>query len=120
MELPRLVPIEYGGHLVALISARRIHIVAPWLLGRPAGDPELRFIAYMCLCCSEILGGRLPGPYTNELGEQWAWRALVLGAGNDHVASGHEPSGASPISDQSTDADQHGEGDRPRPRGGQR
>jgi hypothetical protein len=78
MELPRLVPIEYSGELVALVSARRVHIVAPWLLECPAGDPELRFVAYMCLCCGEVLNGRLPGPYTVELGEQWARRAVAL------------------------------------------
>jgi hypothetical protein len=60
MGLPGLVPIEFRGPLVALVSARRIHIVAPWLLDRPAGDPELRFIAYMYLCCTEVLDGRLP------------------------------------------------------------
>src|SRR4051794_22041072 len=47
MELPELVPIEYRGQLVALVSIRRIHIIAPWLLARPSGDPELRFVAYM-------------------------------------------------------------------------
>ena len=31
MDLPELVPIEYRGQLVALVSARRIHFVAPWL-----------------------------------------------------------------------------------------
>jgi hypothetical protein len=49
MEIPALVPVEYRGQLVALVSARRIHIIAPWLLERPPGDPELRFVAYMCL-----------------------------------------------------------------------
>src|SRR4051794_21896222 len=78
MELPELVPIEYRGQLVALVSSRRVHIIAPWLATRPAGDPELRFVAFMALCCNEVLQGRLPGPYTNELGERWAHRALVL------------------------------------------
>jgi hypothetical protein len=26
----------------------------------------------MCVCCGEVLGGRLPGPYTDALGEEWA------------------------------------------------
>jgi hypothetical protein len=74
MKLPELVPVEYGGELVALVSVRRIHIIAPWLLARPAGDPELRFVGYMCLCCAEVLRGRLPAPYTDEFAE--AWREL--------------------------------------------
>jgi hypothetical protein len=51
-EMPgaALVPIEYRDALVALVSARRFHIVAPWLVDRPPGDPELRFVAYMCAC----------------------------------------------------------------------
>ena len=32
--------------------------------------------ALMCTCCSEVLHGRLAGPYTTELGESWAQRAL--------------------------------------------
>jgi hypothetical protein len=77
MEFPALVPIEYAGQLVALVSTRRIHIVAPWLRTRPAGDPELRFVAYMCLCCGEVLNGRLPGPFSAELAEAWARCALI-------------------------------------------
>jgi hypothetical protein len=76
VELPELVPIEYRGNLVALVSTRRVHIVARWLLTRPTGDPELRFVAYMCLCCAEVLGGRLPGPYTDALGQEWARHAI--------------------------------------------
>ncbi len=77
MEVPTLVPIEYRGELVALVSARRVHIISPWLLVRPAGDPDLRFVAFMCLCCGEVLNGRLPGPYSDELGEAWARLALI-------------------------------------------
>jgi hypothetical protein len=76
MELPELVPIEYRGQLVALVSTRRIHIIAPWLADRPTGDPELRFVAFMCLCCREVLTDNLSGPYTPSLGEEWARLAL--------------------------------------------
>lgn len=76
MELPELVPIEYEGQLVALVSMRRIHIVAPWLATRPAGDPELRLVVFMCLYCAEILHGRLPGPYASGTAETWARFAL--------------------------------------------
>jgi hypothetical protein len=81
MEFPRLVPIEYHGQLVALVSTRRIHVIAPWLLASPAGDPDLRFVAYMCICCAEVLNGRLAGPYTEELGVRWARAALRASVG---------------------------------------
>src|SRR3954447_25350222 len=91
MELPELVPIEYQGQLVALVSAQRIHIIAPWLATRPAGDPELRFVAYMCLCCGEVLRGQLPGPYTQELGELWAREAVAIADADDgsHLMNGN-------------------------------
>jgi hypothetical protein len=71
-----MVPIEYRGELVALVSARRTHIVSPRLLAAPIGDADLMFVALMCACCSEVLHGRIPGPYTDELGASWARRAL--------------------------------------------
>ena len=54
-----------------------MHIVSPRLRIAPAGDAELRFVSLMCLCCAEVLHGRLPGPYTPELGEEWARHALA-------------------------------------------
>lgn len=83
MDVPKLVPVEYRGELVALVSRERAHIISPWLLERPAGDPELRFVAFMCLCCVEVLSGRLAGPFTNELAEAWARVALI---GPDQLA----------------------------------
>jgi hypothetical protein len=77
MQLSVLVPVEYRGELVALVSRERIHIVSPWLRERPVGDPDLRFVAYMCMCCGEVLNGRLSGPFSNELAEQWARLALI-------------------------------------------
>jgi hypothetical protein len=77
MTVSSLVPVEYLGDLVALVSARRFHIVAPWLADRPAGDPDLRFVAYMCACYAEITAGRLPGPFTSAAAERWARGALV-------------------------------------------
>jgi hypothetical protein len=76
MEVPDLIPIEYRGELVALVSPRRVHIISPRLRIAPVGDAELRFVTFMCLCCAEVLDGRLPGPYTPELGEAWAQHAL--------------------------------------------
>jgi hypothetical protein len=77
MELPELVPVEYRGELVALVSRERAHIISPWLLERPAGDPDLRFVAFMCACGWEVLNGRVGGPFTSELAEQWARLALI-------------------------------------------
>jgi hypothetical protein len=90
MELPEVVPIEYQGELVALVSAERVHIISPRLATRPAGDPDLRFVAYMCLCCGEVLRGRLPGPYTQDLGELWARQALAIADTNRNGAL-HQP-----------------------------
>lgn len=73
----RMVPVEYRGELVALASAHRFHIVAPWLATRDAGDPELRFVAYMCLCYAEIAAGRLPGPFSSDMAERFSRMALI-------------------------------------------
>jgi hypothetical protein len=83
MEVPGLVPIEYRGELVALVSSRRVHIISPRLRIAPVGDAELRFVTFMCLCCAEVLDGRLPGPYTPELGEAWARHALSAECGGE-------------------------------------
>jgi len=73
----QLQPIEYRGQLVALAGPERFHIVAPWLRGRPPADPELRFVAYMCLCRREAeahgLTARLPG----EVLEAWTRSTLI-------------------------------------------
>ncbi len=77
MELPELEPVEYRGELVALVSRERVHIISPWLARLPASDPDLRFVAFMCLCCGEVLNGRLAGPFTSEFAERWARLALI-------------------------------------------
>jgi hypothetical protein len=88
MDRPVLVPIEYRGELVALVSPQRVYIVSSRLRVRAVGDPELRFVALMCACCGEVLNGRLPGPYTSALGVAWAKRALLT----DDEPSGREES----------------------------
>ena len=75
MELPRLFPLEYQGELVALVSERRVHIVAPWLLDRPNGDRDLRFVAFMCVFCGQAL--RAGRPVTSATAEAWARHALI-------------------------------------------
>jgi len=75
MNLPRLEPVEYEGELVALVSADRAHIVSPRLLVRPAGDPKLRFVAYMCLFgTNELSAGR---GFDSRAAEAWARAALL-------------------------------------------
>lgn len=71
------MPIEYRGELVALASARRFYIVAPWLAATEAGDPDLRFVAHMCLCYSEVAAGRLSAPFSSKLAERWSRLALI-------------------------------------------
>lgn len=77
MTAGSLVPIEYRGTLVAVVSADRVHVVSPWLASRPAGDPDLRFVLYMCLCLGEVLGGRFGGPFSCELAARWARAGLI-------------------------------------------
>jgi hypothetical protein len=77
MQLPRMVLVEYGGELVAVVSARRVHIVAPWLLARPAGEPELRFVAFMCAYAGQVLVGAVSGPFSSRRAERWARGALI-------------------------------------------
>jgi hypothetical protein len=77
VELPELVPVEYRGELVALVSRERVHLISPRMRTLQTGDPELRFVAYMCAYCGEVLNGRLPGPLTSELAERWARAALI-------------------------------------------
>jgi hypothetical protein len=60
--------IVYGGRLVALAGPRRCYFLTDDL--QPA---EVRFVAAMCLCSREVREGRLPGPFTSELAERWAW-----------------------------------------------
>jgi hypothetical protein len=31
----------------------------------------------MCACCGEVLHGRLPGPFTSAMAEEWTRRALI-------------------------------------------
>ena len=90
MSLPRLEPVEYQGELVALVSAERVHIVSPRLLERPAGDPDLRVVAYMCLFgASELSAGR---GVDSHAAEAWARAAL---ADPHHVAGPNGPADTS-------------------------
>jgi hypothetical protein len=73
----RLEPIQYRGELVALAGADRFHLIAPRLLVCPPDDPELRFVAFMCVCRRSAQEAGLTGPLAGDVLERWARRALV-------------------------------------------
>jgi hypothetical protein len=77
IDLVDLEPVVFRGELVALAGPERFHIVAPWLQERPDGDPDLRFVVFMCLFRRQIELGELPGPFTSERAELWARCALI-------------------------------------------
>ena len=62
----------YRGELVALAGRRRFHLLAPWLDDRPASDPELCFVALLCLYHQQVLRGKLPESADPEVAERWA------------------------------------------------
>jgi hypothetical protein len=57
MAFDKLRPVMYRGELVALAGRHRFHLLAPWLDDRPDTDPDVRFVALLCLyhrqVCSE-------------------------------------------------------------------
>jgi len=67
----------YRGELVALAGRRRFHLLAPWLDDRPMGDPELRFVAMLCLYHRQVLSGALPESADPKIAERWATLALA-------------------------------------------
>lgn len=71
-----LQPVTYRGRLVACATARRFFLCDE-LDRRPAGDPELTFVVFMCLYAADVLRGSLPGPYTDERARVYARAALI-------------------------------------------
>jgi hypothetical protein len=76
MTSDRLRPVMYRGELVALAGLGRFHLLAPWLDDRPASDPELRFVALLCLYHRQVLRGALPDSADPGVAERWAHVAL--------------------------------------------
>jgi hypothetical protein len=66
----------YRGELVALAGRHRYHLLAPWLDERTASDPELRFVALLCLYHRQVLQGALPDSADPGVAERWAQLAL--------------------------------------------
>jgi hypothetical protein len=56
-------PITYRGRTIAAATRSRFFL-ADALDQRPAGDPELTFVIFMCAYAGDVLSGILPGPYT--------------------------------------------------------
>ena len=76
MAVEQLRPVMYKGELVALAGRHRFHLLAPWLDDRPAADPELQFVALLCLYHRQVLRGSLPESADPRVAERWACLAL--------------------------------------------
>jgi hypothetical protein len=72
--------IVYRDRIVAVTGATRCYFNVERL-----DTPSIRFVMAMCLCKREVDEGRLTGPFTSALAEQWA-RLLLIGPSN--VATG--------------------------------
>ena len=72
-----LEPIEYRGELVALVGADRFHLISPRLLACPPDDPELRFVAFMCVCRRHAAEAGLTDYVAGDVLERWARHALI-------------------------------------------
>ena len=72
-----LEPIEYRGELVALVGPDRFHLISPRLLACPTDDPELRFVAFMCVCRRRAAEAGLTGHVAGDVLERWARHALI-------------------------------------------
>jgi hypothetical protein len=72
-----LDPIEYRGELVALVGPDRFHLISPRLLACPPDDPELRFVAFMCVCRRRAAEAGLTDYVAGEVLERWARQALI-------------------------------------------
>src|SRR5829696_483281 len=72
-----LEPIEYRGELVALVGRDRFHLISPRLLACPPDDPELRFVAFMCVCRRRAAEAGLNDYVAGDVLERWARHALI-------------------------------------------
>jgi hypothetical protein len=68
--------IVYRGRIVAVVGARRCYFNVDRL-----DAASIRFVIAMCLCKREVDEGRLTGPFTSALAEQWA-RLFLIGPTN--------------------------------------
>jgi len=78
MAFDQLRPVMYRGELVALAGRHRFHLLAPWLDDRPDSDPDLHFVALLCLYHRQVLRGQLPHSADPDVAERWARLMLEL------------------------------------------
>lgn len=71
-----LQPITYRGRLAACATRTRVFL-ADELRHRPAGDPELTFVLFMCCYARDVMSGELPGRYSDEKARAYARAALI-------------------------------------------
>ena len=71
-----LQPITYRGRVVACATPTRVFL-ADELRDRPAADPELTFVVFMCCYARDVMTGELPGPYGDENARTYARAALI-------------------------------------------
>lgn len=75
-SLPGVKAISYRGELVVVATRTRVYL-APRIDALAPGDPELRFVAAMCLYSRDVDEGRVPGPFTSSDAELYARCVLV-------------------------------------------
>jgi hypothetical protein len=71
-----LQPITYRGRLAACATATRVFL-ADEFERRPGGDPELKFVLFMCLYARDVLTGEVSGAYGHEDACAYARAALI-------------------------------------------
>ena len=71
-----LQPITYRGRVVACATATRVFLASA-LRRRPAGDPELTFVPFMCCYARDVMTGELAGRYSDENARAYARAALI-------------------------------------------
>lgn len=68
--------ISYRGELVGVATRSRVYL-APQIEALAPGDPELRFVAAMCLYSRDVDEGEVPGPFSTCDAELFA-RCVLL------------------------------------------
>jgi hypothetical protein len=71
-----LQPITYRGRVVACATPTRVFL-GDDLRRRLPGDPELTFVLLMCSYARDVMGGELPGRYSDETARVYARAALI-------------------------------------------
>jgi len=72
-----LEPIEYRGELVALVGVERFHLISLRLLECPPDDPDLRFVAFMCVYRREAAEHGVSGYTAGDALKRRARQTLV-------------------------------------------